>query len=95
MTNTQTLTVFGPNIHFEHGATFEVHVAGCGHINRKIHNGGWLVKLREVAEQHTGTYTNRTEVCDECYDPDNFECESGEYLYDFHFAPCVKNFPEK
>lgn len=80
-TQTQAVKVFGPNIRFKHGATFEVHDAGCRDASR-----GPCALDRFPTEFSARSLV---EICDEIYDPDNFHCESGDYLFDFHFAPCV------
>lgn len=85
----QRVTVVGPNLpgSLQRIATFHVHAEGCADLKRgaiRPHAAqGWTIEARSL-----------TEVCDEVYPPEDFECESGEYLFDFHFAPCV-NLPEK
>lgn len=85
----QRVTIVGPNLprSLADQGTFHVHAAGCADLNRGA--------IREAAmDAWTIEATSKTEVCDATYDPSDFQCESGEYLYDFHFAPCV-TIPEQ
>jgi hypothetical protein len=81
----QRLTVCGPNLGREAKATFHVHNEGCADLSRGVCRGA----IRD-GEAHTAAYSSLTEVCDAVYPPEDFQCESGEYLFDFYFAPCVK-----
>lgn len=74
------VSICGPNISFKHGATFEVHAAGCADLKRGA--------CRQDAHPTTIEAASATEVCDAMYPPSDFDCESGAFLYDFHFAPC-------
>lgn len=83
---TQRLVVLGPNLS---GAktTFIVHAEGCADLNRGPHR-------MQVNDHFHVEAASQTEVCDITYPPGDFDCESGDYLFDFHFAPCVK-LPER
>ena len=82
--------VIGPNLH-SGGPTFHVHRQGCADIKRDPRGYGY--------SQYKGlewrmSVTRLTEVCDAAYPPDEFECESGDYLDDFKVFPCVGNLPD-
>jgi hypothetical protein len=80
----QTVTVIGPNLRDQSKGSFHVHAAGCADIKRSARRdpefeNGWDIDAE-----------NLTEVVDAVYPPEDFGCESGEYLDEFHIAPCVK-----
>lgn len=76
----QRLTIVGPNLEDQSKGTFHVHAAGCAHLNQRQYR---------YVQTWTATFATRTEVCDDAYPPEDFDCDSGEYLFDFHFSPCV------
>lgn len=78
----QRVTIVGPNLPRQAQATFHVHAEGCADLKR-----GWIKDY--APDGWTIEATSLTDVCDEVYPPEDFECESGAYLYDFHIAPCV------
>ena len=76
------VAIAGPNLNDQSKGTFHVHAAGCADLKRGArrepeYGNAWVI---EAASQ--------TEVCDAVYPADQFECESGEYVYDFNFFPC-------
>jgi hypothetical protein len=76
------LVIVGPNltrIESPTGATFIVHAAGCADLRRLRYCDGFNLEA-----------DTQIEVCDVTYPPEDFECESGQYLGEFHFAPCCK-----
>lgn len=80
----QSVTIIGPNLRDQSKGTFHVHAAGCADLKRLAH------REPEAAEYPlTFEAESLTEVCDEVYPPEDFEYESGEYLFDFYIAPCV------
>jgi hypothetical protein len=81
---TQTLRIVGPNLPSEAKATFHVHAAGCADLSR-----GWISRCRDGWE---GEYDSLLAVEAETYDFAPAESEGytlGDYLDEFHFAPCV------
>lgn len=84
---TYKLFIAGPNLRDQTKGTFHVHAAYCADIRRQLRSepeyaNGWTVEVK-----------TQTEVCDDIYPPDDFECESGQYLYDIHFFPCCETIP--
>jgi len=76
--------IAGPNLRDQSKGTFHVHAVGCADIRRMMarepeYANGWEIDANTVID-----------ICDAVYPPGEFECESGEYLYDFHFFPCCK-----
>lgn len=81
--------IVGPNLPRQAKATFHIHTANCADLQR-----GWI---RYYAERETWIFDadTRIEVCDVTYPPEDFNCESGEYLdTEFYFAPCCDDLPE-
>jgi hypothetical protein len=77
------VTVCGPNLRDQSKGTFHVHAAGCADLARGAkrepeYANGWTIEVASAVE-----------VCDEVYPPEDFECESGDNLAEFHFFPCV------
>jgi len=84
MSQTQSVTIIGPNLRDQSKGQFHVHAAGCGDIRKQANRdpefrNGWTIEA-----------TSLVEICDDVYPPDDFECESGQFIGEFHFAPCVK-----
>jgi hypothetical protein len=89
MATTQKVHIVGPNLVDQSKGSFHVHAVGCGDMKRMAkRDPEFALELEQEAS--ASEYCTLTEICDAVYDPDDFECESGEYLNDFHFAPCVK-----
>jgi len=81
----QRVTIVGPNLpgSLQAKGTFHVHAEGCADLNRGA--------IRDFAlEGETIEARSMVEVSDYIYDPDEFGCEPGENVDDFHFAPCVR-----
>lgn len=81
------VTICGPNLNDQSKGTFHVHAEGCADLRRNArrepeYRNGWSLDAAD-----------RVEVCDAVYDPDDFQCESGENLFDFHFFPCCDALP--
>jgi hypothetical protein len=77
------VTICGPNLNDQSKGQFHVHAADCADLVRgarrePAYREGWTIEAATA-----------TEVCDEVYPPEDFECESGEYLSDLHFFPCT------
>jgi hypothetical protein len=84
---TQNLYVVGPNLRDQSKGSFHVHAEGCRDMQRMAkRDQEFQVELDNGAVE----FDSLTGVVDYCYPPGDFECESGEYMSDFHFAPCVK-----
>jgi hypothetical protein len=84
---TQALKIVGPNLPgpLQALGTFHVHTADCADLKRGA--------IRRFAEQtETSEHTTLVGVAEYIYDNGIMgEDETGEnYLFDFHFAPCVK-----
>jgi hypothetical protein len=84
---TVEVTVCGPNLRDQSKGSFHVHAAGCADLARGARREpeyahGWTLKV-----------ASRTAVCDAVYPPEDFACESGEYLSDLHFFPCCADLP--
>jgi len=82
---TQRLTIVGPNLPSQANATFHVHAAGCADLKR-----GWIARYARDAWDMNADYLVDVEA--DVYDfvPDeNPDYTLGDYLDDFHFAPCV------
>lgn len=75
------LAVYGPNLPSSAPAAFLVHDPDCADCRKGLY------RSHQPMIMDAGS---ATEVCDAVYPPEDFQCESGEYLYDFHFYPCVK-----
>lgn len=82
--------VIGPNLHSA-GPTFHVHKQGCRDIKRDPRGYGYS---QYDGHEWRMTVTSLTEVCDAAYPPDDFDCESGDYLDDFKVFPCVGHIPD-
>ena len=76
------VSVMGPNLRDQSKGTFHVHKAGCFDLARDRN-------YHDTDPPITFDADSRVDVCDTVYDPGDFQCESGEFLFDFHFAPCV------
>lgn len=90
MTQTQTLTIVGPNLPQQAKATFHVHAAGCADLKR-----GWIKRYAIDAWDMDATCL--TDVEADVYDfaPDeNPDYVLGDYQSEFYFAPCV-TLPER
>lgn len=81
------VTVIGPNLRDQSKGTFHVHAAGCADIARNIRTEPMY------AEGHTADYASLAEACDDVYPPEQFDCESGEYVDEFHVFPCAASLP--
>ncbi len=83
----QNLTIVGPNLPNEAKASFHVHAAGCADLKR-----GWIRSHRG----HDTTTASKLDVVEQVYGDILAEDDATaeEYLYDFHFAPCV-DLPER
>jgi hypothetical protein len=84
-TTTQQLTIVGPNLPSQAKATFHVHAAGCADLSR-----GWIA--RYARDAWTGTFDSLLAVEAEVFDfaaDENPDYVLGDYLDEFHFAPCV------
>lgn len=75
--------VLGPNLHGV-TETFHVHAADCADIKRDPKRHGY--DQSTPAEEAK----SKIDIVDSVYPPSDFECESGEYIYDFHFFPCTE-----
>jgi hypothetical protein len=87
----QELTILGPNLPREAKATFHVHAAGCADMKRgwlgrhTARDGGWNMHARCLVDVEATVYD---------FAPDeNEDYKLGDYLSEFHFAPCV-HLPE-
>jgi hypothetical protein len=78
----QRIVVVGPNLRDQSKGTFHVHAEGCADLRRSPN-------LRHEDQSFVIDCDTLTQMCDAVYPPEDFGCESGEYLYDFHVAPCV------
>lgn len=77
------VTICGPNLRDQSKGSFHVHAQHCLDLRKRV------TREPEYANGWTIEADSRVEVCDVVYPPENFECESGEHLSDFHFFPCV------
>ena len=76
------LSVFGPNLrHSGSSETFHVHSADCADCRKALY---------QDEPPMTFEADTKVAVCDGVYGPEEFNCESGEYLFDFKFFPCTK-----
>ena len=82
------VTVLGPNLIDQSKGTFVVHAEGCADLSRGVNR-------MEYVPHHTDDYPSRTAICDDVYPTDDFQCESGAYLDEFHFMPCLAHFPQE
>ena len=78
------VTICGPNLRDQSKGQFHVHAEGCADLKRGAqrepeYRNGWTIEA-----------ANRIEVCDEVYPPEDFECESGDYVDEFYFFPCTE-----
>lgn len=85
-TATQRLVIVGPNLPatLNRKGEFHVHAEGCAHLKRN--------PLRTYAQGEPAyEFATCVEVAEHVYDNGIMtEDETGEdYLFDFHFAPCV------
>lgn len=79
------VTICGPNLRDQSRGEMHVHAAGCADLVRGAarepeYRDGWTV---EVA--------SRVEASDAVYPPEDFGCESGEYVSSLYFFPCCAN----
>jgi hypothetical protein len=81
------VTICGPNLRDQSKGTFHVHAEGCADLQRGAR------REPEYAKGWTIDAASLVEVCDEVYPPEDFECESGEWTYDFHVFPCASALP--
>jgi len=91
MTDSQRLTVVGPNLPREARATFHVHAEGCDDLRR-----GWIRPYAAYAgtggEGWTAEYDSLLAVEADVYDfapAENEDYTLGDWQSEFHFAPCV------
>lgn len=82
MSATQRVTIVGPNLSDQSKGEFHVHAEGCADLTRSTN-------LRNEDHSFIMEADSRIQVCDAIYDPDEFDCNSGEFVDEFHFAPCV------
>jgi hypothetical protein len=76
------LSVFGPNLRRTGSPeTFHVHAADCADCRKPVYRDEPPMILEAAT---------KVEVCDSVYGPEEFNCESGENLFDFKFFPCTK-----
>lgn len=80
------VAILGPNLADQSRGDFHVHAAGCSDIGKVRFLSG--IAKRDCSWEMEAS--SLTEIVDAVYPPDQFECESGEYMQEFHFAPCVK-----
>ena len=81
------VTVCGPNLRDQSKGEFHVHAEGCADLVRGAnrepeYRTGWPMDA-----------TSRVDVCDAVYPPEDFDCESGEFVGSFHFFPCCEELP--
>lgn len=77
------IAVAGPNLRDQSKGTFHVHAADCADLRRTSDEP-------EYANADVFEAESLVEVCDRFYPPAEFECESGDYVDDFHVFPCCK-----
>ena len=81
----QEVVVVGPNLPRQAKATFHVHAVGCKDLKR-----GWIAQY--TSEAWTTSIRCHLDLEAEVYDfapEENEGYELGDYLSEFHFAPCV------
>jgi len=85
------LAVYGPNIPgaLQRKGTFHIHAADCADRKRRP----WSEFDDSGEASWELDAADKVEVCDAVYTPGEFECRSGDYLYDFHFYPCCAALP--
>lgn len=83
------IAIAGPNLRDQSEGTFHVHAADCADLLRGVR------REPEYANAHIMDAETDVDVCDAMYPPADFECESGEYLYDFKFFPCCSDLPTR
>jgi hypothetical protein len=76
------VTICGPNLRDQSKGEMHVHAAGCADLVRGAgrepeYRNGWTVDA-----------STRAEVSDHVYPPEDFGCESGEYVGELYFFPC-------
>lgn len=77
----QKITVIGPNLPRGAKAEFHVHADGCADIRRG--------RITRDAASWVMAAETFEDVVDAVYPPEDFDCEPGEYIGEFYFAPCV------
>lgn len=82
------VTICGPNLNDQSKGTFHVHAEGCADLKRGVR------REPEYAYGWTIDAETQITVCDDVYPPSDFECESGEYVSEFHFFPCCADLPQ-
>lgn len=85
----QRVAILGPNLADQSKGDFHVHAIGCSDIAR-------VKFLAGFTERHCAMEMDAsclTQIVDAVYPPEEFDCQPGEFLQDFHFAPCV-HLPE-
>lgn len=76
------LSVFGPNLRQTGSSeTFHVHARDCADCKKAVYQDEPPMSFAADSQ---------AQVCDSVYGPEEFDCQSGEYLYDFKFFPCTK-----
>lgn len=85
------VVICGPNLRDQSKCSFHVHAEGCADLKRTAKRDPAYED--ELLNGAVYDVQNAVEVVDLVYPPEDFECESGEYLYDFHFFPCCDNLP--
>lgn len=86
----QSLYVVGPNLRDQSKGSFHVHDANCGDMQRMARrDSAFAMELRDGRPVE---FKTQVEVAEYVYDNGIMtDDETGEdYLFDFHFAPCVK-----
>lgn len=83
------VTICGPNLRDQSRGDMHVHAADCADLVRGA------AREPEYLNGWTTDAASRVEVCDDIYPPEDFDCESGEYLSSLHFFPCCADLPER
>jgi len=83
MSTTQHVVIVGPNLRDQSKGEFHVHAAGCADLKRNRN-------LKHENQSMTLEAGSLVEIVDYVYPPGDFDCEAGEFLSEFHVAPCVE-----
>lgn len=76
------LTIVGPK---KADPMYDVHTSSCRDLQR--------IENRSLAPHMHLKAASQNEAIDYVYPPPQFECESGEYAFDFRFYPCTHGLP--
>jgi hypothetical protein len=85
--------ILGPNLYDQTKGQFHVHSKDCGDAKHygpgRKYGGdadyGWVVDVDSRVEVVECVYSHQLD--------ENPEVKPEDWLYDFHFAPCVKDLP--